>query len=345
MPIINITKLNLTDFPGVLQTFQIRWRKKSDPDVLGSYNFEPNMTVDGLGNVTAPLPYNITVPQTSIIIKAVNIAGCGDGVEKEFLICGYVVGTGEFLSACSEGYTLSPDGTYCYKIETIAPTIQQSDVCVTRSQLASQYSGDGTKLFATGFPTDLIGGTFTLLTTAYWKEASGMVTGPMNRMAVWLDENCDGIKDALVPGRALQFSYQINSLAGEEIYIGIGGDNTFSVAINGTLLAENTSLAQPENFNYWHLIPATLPSGPSIITFKAIGDGSTNDAFAAAIYRNTEAELIAATSDGALDIDFRTDDLLTEHIDIATCPVGYVLDTTAGQGNYVCTRTLTEPPL
>src|SRR6266498_4369359 len=112
-------------------------------------------------------------------------------------------------SCCPATYTLSPDESYCYKEETTAPTVVTSDICLASSQLAGQYSSAGTKRYNTGYNSDLTSGTYTLLTSSYWKEAVASVTGPMNREAVWVDTDCNGTKDPLTAGAVLQITIPI----------------------------------------------------------------------------------------------------------------------------------------
>lgn len=253
---------------------------------------------------------------------------------------------------CPDGYTLSPDGSYCFLEDDLPPSIVQSNICLAPSPLAGQYSSSGTALMDVGYD-ETLNGSFTLLTTGYWKEAPASVTGPMNREAVWVDTNCDGTKDALTLGQKLQITFPYTLPAAKTVYIGIGGDNTFQVDVNGVTVAcvgtgsplgptatcnPANSQSSTANFNFWWLFPVNLNSGTNYITFSGIGDGSTNDALAAVIYDNTRAELVAATSDGDLNIIMQTSDYIGEHIDIATCTAGYFLDTSLGQGSYLCKK-------
>jgi len=60
---------------------------------------------------------------------------------------------------------------------------------------------------------------------------------------------------------------------------------------------------------------------------------------------NTAEQIQAATQDSDLTFLFRTSEYLGETIDIATCPDGWVLDTSGGSGSYVCRRILTVEPM
>ncbi len=255
----------------------------------------------------------------------------------------FVPGAG---ACCPYPYTLSPDESYCYQEETVAPTVIQSNICLAISQLVTQYSSAGTALYDPGYTIRLVGSSTSLLTT-YWKEQVGQVTGPMNREGVWVDTDCNGTKDGLTSGQVLQLSFDISTPVAKTVYVGMGGDNTFKMVLNGTTIVDcdtaNPAQGGPSsaNFNIWHVFPVDLVSGPNHITFSGVGDGSTNDSFAAVIYDNDAAEISAASSDGDLTILFSTSDLIGDHIDIATCPATYTLDTSGGPGAYTCRRITT----
>jgi len=267
---------------------------------------------------------------------AVRVSSNGLNCVKKFTIILIDVPAG---ACCPGGYTISPDETFCFQINSAPPTVLQSNICLAPSQLATQYSGSGTYIYNPGYNTDL-SGTKTLLTTGFWKECVGCVTGPMNRDAIWVDTDCNGVKDPLTAGEVLQITIPVTGTAGQVLYVGIGGDNTFRLDINGVTIVDRDNTFLGDNFNFWHLFPVTLVSGTNYFNFRAVGDGTTNDSFATVIYDNTYTQLTSATSMGGLDIVFRTIDLVGSHIDIATCPTGYFLDTTGGSGSYSCIQYL-----
>ena len=255
-------------------------------------------------------------------------------------------------NCCPDGFYLSVDESFCYQELTVAPTIIQSNICLAVSQLATQYSSAGTYLYDIGFTDHLVGSSTLLTTQPLWREQSGQVLGPMNRDGVWVDTDCNGTKDPLTSGQVLQITYLLTLPSPATMYVGIGGDNTFKLELNGEVIVDcdqtNPAGGPPSgnNFNFWHVFPVYLIAGDNYFTFSGVGDGSTNDSFAAVIYDNTEAEILAATTEGDLSIVFRTSDLIGDVIDIATCPATYFLDTTAGADNYVCrkiTTTVTTP--
>lgn len=252
-------------------------------------------------------------------------------------------------NCCPDGYTLSVDETYCYQENTVAPSILQSDICIAPSQLASQYSGNGTYLYDPGYTIRLVGSSVLLTNQPQWEEIPGQVVGPMNRVAVWVDTDCNGVKDPLTAGQELQMTVILNLLTATTMFVGIGGDNTFKLTLNGTTIVECDTFQPAQlgpvgnNFNFWHLFPVDFIAGTNYLVFSGVGDGSTNDSFGAVIYNNTAAELVAATDDSELTIIFQSSDLIGDHIDIATCPGGFFLDTTGGTGSYVCRQIITTP--
>jgi len=273
---------------------------------------------------------------------------------------------------CPEGYTLSEDGTMCIKNETMPPDVESSGYCIAESNLSPEYGANGMQIYEDigDFDTQLIG-TPTVITTDYWRgnppgsgetvnggsppgsavPVPGSPGSPMNREGIWVDTDCSGLKDGLTAGSVLQFTQPIMAVSDKVVYVGIGGDNTFKVVVNDTVIVECNS-ANPangggatNNFTSWWVFPIQLTTGQNYVNFQAIGDGSVNDAFAATIMDNTYAEILAATSDDDLTFLFRSSEYIGETIDIATCPDGWTLDTSGGSGNYVCRRTLTEEPI
>ncbi len=84
MPLITLTKLDLSVLPGANQTFWMNWSPASIPSDLHTL---PDAHTDPLGNIISPLPYTFTVPHESIIVRARNMNKCEDWFEKTFEIC------------------------------------------------------------------------------------------------------------------------------------------------------------------------------------------------------------------------------------------------------------------
>lgn len=279
---------------------------------------------------------------------------------------------------CPADFTMSPDESYCYKEETIPPDVETSGICLAYSKTNGPYSSSGARLYDPGYGVNLpLSSSFVILDTPYWTgrppgygdtsvSAPGAAESVMNRDSVWVDADCNGVKDSLAKCARLQFTYLISLPAPKRVYVGLGGDNTFRVELGAATIvqceagpggytppaggapcatapAAAGSATTNINFNCWHIIPVDLVAGPNYLIFSAIGDGSVNDAFAAIVYDNTPEQILTATSDDDLEILFRTGDYKGTTIDIATCPDGWVLDTTGGAGNYVCRKITTTP--
>lgn len=252
---------------------------------------------------------------------------------------------------CPTGYTLSMDGTYCFKNETMAPTITSSSYCLAVSRRV-EYAQLGTRIYNPGFantsihsdtppPADIYA---TMLNVPQWRGNDG-TNGPMNRDDVWIDSNCDGTKDDLAAGQQVTLAFAYTNVgAARTVYVGLGGDNEFVLKVNGTVIAD-ASGTYPAHFKYWHIFPVTILSGTNYFNVVATGDGSVDDSVAMVIYDNTAAQIQAAMSDAALTILFRTSTLVGGTVDVATCNAGWSLDTTGGPGSYICRRTLTTPPI
>jgi hypothetical protein len=284
-------------------------------------------------DLTPGLTYNIRLSSVSSSCtpkyKIINVVAGGSG------------------TCCPAGYTLSPDESYCYQEDTASPTIVESDYCLAISQLSSQYSSSGSYVYEPGYTIHLVGSRTFMGLQPQWREQSGQVLGPMNRDGIWVDSDCNGTKDSLTVGQSLQITHIIDLVSPQTFYIGMAGDNTFKVEINGTTVVD-CNLTDPAggepvgaNFNLWHIFPINLPAGTNYLLFSGIGDGSTNDSLAFAIYDNTKAEILAATDDSELNIIFRSSELIGDPIQIATCPAGYFLDTSEGPGSYVCRQIIT----
>lgn len=245
---------------------------------------------------------------------------------------------------CQNGYTENAIGL-CEKTDIQPAIITNFNYCVAPSKLTN-YTNFKTRIYKTGFSN----GSLTVDTTAdayaemtvagQWRSTSAN-DGPMNRAGVWIDSDCDGIKNNLVVDQQVTLAYTyVNNGPQRQIYIGVGSDNRFVLNVNNVQIATTLSPSSTLNFNIWHIFPVTLLTGTNYFNIVGTGDGSTNDSLAMTIYDNTATELQAATSDSQLRILFTSSQLIGNHIDVATCPPTYNLDTTDGAGAYKCVKTL-----
>ena len=267
--------------------------------------------------------------------------------------CGAIVSGDYFWTTpcqCSEDYNPVPAEDQCVQVDSVPPTVENSGYCLAASTNGA-YSSEASRIYGPGFsdatialPPGSSGGFIQQnLTTAYWNNfALSLSAGPMNREAVWIDSDCDGIKNPLINGTAttIAFSYNNPGLP-RQVYVGVGGDNSWNLKLNGTQVGEATFVgAGAVPFKIWHIIPVYIITGMNYFNVVAIGDGTADDAVGMVIYDNSAAQLAAATTDASLNILFKTSTLRGTSYDVTTCPVGYSLDTTGGPGNYVCIKTL-----
>lgn len=246
----------------------------------------------------------------------------------------------------------------CQKTETISPTITSSNYCLAESKNGA-YSNYGARIYSGPFMTNgndtvylPVGSSdshiaYVMTSNPQWQNTSPNVLGPMNRNGVWIDSNCNGTKDSLSAGVQCTISAQyVNTGPSKTVYIGIAGDNDFRLVVNGVLIIDSSlsgiSSGNNVQFKFWHIFPVTLQTGLNLFNAVATGDGSVDDTIAMVVYNNTAAQIAAATSDASLNIIFGTASLIDEHIDVATCPDTYSLDTSGGQGNYICKKLLED---
>ncbi len=254
------------------------------------------------------------------------------------------------------GYTVSGDGTFCEKTDTIAATVTSSGFCLAATGFGV-YSQYGSRIYKPGFTAAtlfLAPGTvntyieYNMSISPQWANTTNsIVQGPMNRRAVWIDSDCDGNKDSLSSGvqTTIAFMYD-NTGPAKTIYIGIAADNKFKLVVNGNIIVDTTTVdptgVNDMEFKMWHIIPVTMVNGLNYFNAVATGDGTINDAMAMCGYNNTSLQIKNATTDSALTIIFDSVNLRGEDYDVATCPPNYSLDTSEGSGNYVCVRKFTS---
>jgi hypothetical protein len=258
---------------------------------------------------------------------------------------------------CSEGYTLAPDGSYCYLIEETAadpPTggTPESTVAAT----ATAYSTVGSYIYDPGYSSNGVG-TWTQipLINTFWVNGPGTgadnttTDGPLNRCGLWTT--------SALSNQDIGFSVCLDLPATSVYYIGLGGDNKCRFTVDGVVVVDqditavgtNTGWGAGATFKIWHIYPVTLSAGPHII--ELIGHNNSGvAALGAEIYQNTDAEIMAATSytGTGLNLIFSTKDYIGQPVQLGsddlgyTCPTGYSL--AACVEPVVCRRILTELP-
>lgn len=352
MAIRTITSLTLGEATITNQTVQLAWKRVTDPD--SAYTALPEAVVAPDGHFISPEnPYVFDTPGENGDIDVQVIPMCD--LFPPFV--GVIPGLG---ICCPTGWNLSPDGVTCTETLITEPTIQQSGVCVAPSNLSPNYSGNGCRFWALqNYAVDLSDTNYVTFLNSLWRgnpvgsgetvvggghDVPGNPPSMMNKEGVWVDVTCSGHKSGLTAGQKLQFTVILNETTAKIVFIGMGGDNSCQVSLNGTLIAGRNVLTDPNNFDLFWVFPIQLISGTNYLTFTSVGDGTTSDACAYIVLDNTAAEIAAATVDSDLNYLFKTSQMIgAAPIDIATCPAGYQLDTSGGSGHYRCIQVNSEP--
>lgn len=284
-------------------------------------------------------------------VRDFNIAGEGiryfhagiDAKTREYLL------TDSFLeprpdstgAACPEGWQLSSDGTTCSRIVESEPTSQQTPIHAAPST-HPVYSQYGTRIYESGFNLQGDGAASEILSPdAFWSNFDSTVNnGPMNRNGIWVDNDNDGVRDALSMGQQLTVTFNLSSDSQKLFYFGVGGDNKIKLTVNGVVIVDKQTIVDL-NFKWWHVYPVLLNAGSNLVSVTGEGDGSVQDSMAMEIYENTEAELLAASSYADLNVRFKTADLRGGILQITECQAGY--QPINDGGVWKCQKVETQP--
>jgi hypothetical protein len=251
---------------------------------------------------------------------------------------------------CSPGYTLAPDGSYCFLIDEVPATPPSGgDPEDTVAAVHSSYSTYGTYIYHPGFASNGTGVSDQITTSnPFWINGpSNTTAGPLNRCGLWTTST--------PAGQDIGFSVCLTLPASKVYYIGVGGDNRCKIVIDGVVIVDqNVSALATQysadaqiSFKVWHVYPVTLAAGPHIIELIGHND-SSSAALGAEIYNNTPEELATSTSYADLDLIFSTKDYVGGPVQLSTnglgysCPSGYAL--AACVEPVVCRAIVTELP-
>lgn len=300
-----------------------------------------NVDVDGT-ILDSPLPTTTVDPAEKYVIKAVNEL-CGFEYEQNLIINPY----------CPVGYELSPDSSFCFYEEitdATPPTAGENTV----AESAIQYSTCGSYIYAPGYNSDGTGASSQITTAnAYWVNGAGLCAdatttdGPMNRCGLWATTT--------MSSQTVGFAVCIDINETKTYYVGLGCDNFSTIILDGNIIVQQDAAALDTQysiggacFKVWHIYPVEIPAGPHVL--ELIGNNDSGiAALGCQIYDNTEAELIAATSDGDLNMILDSADYVGQPVVLGSdglgysCPVGYSLKTC--DSPIVCSKIVTTPVL
>lgn len=335
MPVVaNIT---WSPVPGSYGT-KVEFRKESD--VLWTLPTTPT-------NPTLITTYPITIDEDEYyLVKLTTLSNqCANGS----IIKRIIYRTG---GCCPSGWTLAPDGSYCFQIDSIVatpPTGGVAQIAVAASLIP--YSSCGSFIYNPGYAIDGTGaGVPVNPSNPFWKNAgdctgANAIDGPMNRCALWTA--------VASSNQQVGFSVCINIPSTKTYYLGVGCDNNAIIKVDGVVIiqqSESAVNAQHGNtgscFKVWHIYPITLTSGFHII--EMIGNNISGDAgFGAEIYDNTPSEIQSAIAYSGLNLIFSTKDKRGQPIEIGSggtgysCPSGYSLNSC--DPPFYCTRVSNTP--
>lgn len=255
--------------------------------------------------------------------------------------------------SCAEGYELSLDGSVCQQIQTQAaspPTGGGGTPGVALKVNNAEWNNGGGRIYAPGYALDGSGTVSTsLLIPHFWVNGNypwdsvgrNTADGRLNACGIWSVGSTPN-------GEFIGFSRKITISVAKRYYVGIAGDNTVRITVNGIKLVETTNIDGGPNFNFWNIYPVELRAGDNFIEVYGMNSGGAAG-FGAEIYDMTEAEIAAAAGPSDLNIVFSTQSVVGENFDLGqtqgwSCPSGWSLDTTPA-GDPVCRLIATASPI
>jgi len=307
---------------------------------------QSGVSVDTDGTVlTMPAP-NVSIdPAKKYVIKAVNEL-CDFSYEQSVTL----------FPLCPQGYTLSDDESYCfYEIVTDAIPPSGSPDTLVSVQYAS-YATCGSYIYEPGYAVDGTGPSNQIsLANPFWVNGAGACVdnntsdGPLNRSGVWASSPQDN--------QDIGFGVCIDIAETKTYYIGIGSDNYGIIKLDSQIIVQQDPAALAIQyplaaglacFRIWHIYPVVIAAGSHIL--ELLGHNVTSvAALGCEVYDNTDAEIIAATSYGDLNLIFSSKDYVGHQVQIGTqnagysCPAGAALSTCSSP--FECVQIVKTPVL
>lgn len=230
---------------------------------------------------------------------------------------------------CADGYQLSKDNSYCYKVDTEAAVQNESEnttqhftnvnygVWGTIFYKAGLFNQNGTwdinnqlawpDLYTDRDDTDFVNVNVTQYPTGLWvNEDYTLTKSRLNVCGLWKYGNQNYIGP-------LGFSRTFTIPTSGYYYMGVGSDNYCTITIDNNVIVEQdyqtlagtaylndtTTTEDTVCFRYWHMYPVYLTAGTHTIQIT-----STNLAYAGVlgveIYNATEEQLVACASQSDL---------------------------------------------
>ena len=281
----------------------------------GLYSFDNNIFVVNYNTIgqsyamDLSYPYNITF-ETNINPRIKGTSQLTDCFKQSFRLI-------PLLPTPSSTLTPTPTLTSCLTtivtIDATAPTSEQ--VVSLLQNIGNSVNSNQGALFHDPFnlngtsPGNIYYGLSQ--TSVVWKRTNAS-NGPLNRSGLW------AANPSIFPVNTwLGFSLCIEVPSTKTYWIGLGGDNNFRIAIDGTDIVNTVGGPYDGDFDndtnfafiWWHVYPVTLNAGNHIIDLYGLNRDMgalvpSAASFGCEIYDNTIDELINATSLGDLNIIF-----------------------------------------
>lgn len=259
----------------------------------------------------------------------------------------------EVVGSCTVG-TYDPVSNTCLETDEVPATPPSGGggtPALAWHVTNEQWNNGGAQIFAPGYLLNGSGTVAATLTTPhFWVNGNtpfdagsrNNTDSRMNAAGLWVDgETSDPINEWI------GFVRRVDVPTARTVYIGMCADNRFRFSLNGTLLVDCPgTINGGNNFNYMNIYPVALAPGPNYIEMWALNNGSVAG-FAAEIYDQSYASLVASTQLSDLNIIFSTSNMFGESFDLGetvgwSCPAGYSLDT-SGPGDPVCVQVTVTP--
>lgn len=366
MPVCSIPKILLQ--PELKQAIQATFYYRYYLDTAWILIGDGTINTDGTVTASPSITFNIDFNKI-YTIRADNEQCETMYTEDIFVPC---------EQGCPDGFTLSMDGTYCYKIDTQPAEQTGSGTLAVEHYQLNVYQTFGVVFYKPGFNED---GTWPTgdaskwptiyspnspatypfantvsYTSGIWINQTSCTNddgscGRLNALGIWLQGN------QTYTG-TLGFSRQINVATSGWYFIGVGADNYANIRINGTLILHQdvaaisgsnylNSGSQDVLFKFLNVYPVYLNAGINLVEMTATNVGSQG-ILGFEIYSGSEATLIALGSTSVLEpyIIFSTKDIVNGDLfDVGNyncnAYAGYTLINEGSPSGWVCQKITT----
>lgn len=329
--------------------------------------FSLDLTTGRLTLVDNALLNPQTTPQIILVVRAIDATEQQDtgtltiNVVYDPVTLQFLPGSGVCSGGCPIGWTETADGLQCERLTTIpaTPPTGGPPISVVAATNGA-YGNFGAVIYDNIYNGHGVGTvTQWMQNSPVWKNiATNLLDGMLNRAGVW--------GSTPVPDdEPIGFSIPITILVTKTFLVAIAGDNKCRIAVNGVTIVDQNPTEIGDSlevqlgltgqgialaFKITHIYQVTLTAGTSYIGLEGVNFGSAA-AFAAEIYDNTVAEVMAATLKTAYTTDptgFPLNQNYYNNLNLVfttrsarggtftsgisggySCPVGYALDGTA----------------